>query len=218
MIVMIRELKVDTHIHTIYSGDCKSPVEDVVKKAAAEGLDVIGIADHNTTEGALKARDFVEKHRHLLTVLIGQEVMTPDGEVIVFGVEETIERNIPLEELISRAKRLKGFVYIPHPYDRLRHGLGKAMDSILKDIDIIEAFNPHCLVSSFNDKAERYAKLHRKGFAAGSDSHKINEIGKVFTLVESSPDQISILEALKRGKGKMQTQKLTFFEQIANRL
>ncbi len=45
----------DLHVHTNFSKDGESSVEDILKKAENVGLDVIAITDHDTIDGAKKA-------------------------------------------------------------------------------------------------------------------------------------------------------------------
>jgi predicted metal-dependent phosphoesterase TrpH len=77
--------KIDLHIHSTASDGRYSP-EEVVRKAAALGLTIIALADHDSTDGIASAQaaalDFPE-----LTVIPGVEINTdvPDGEAHVLG-------------------------------------------------------------------------------------------------------------------------------------
>lgn len=77
--------KIDLHIHSTASDGRHSP-EEVVRKAAALGLTIIALADHDSTDGIASAQaaalDFPE-----LTVIPGVEINTdvPDGEAHVLG-------------------------------------------------------------------------------------------------------------------------------------
>jgi len=44
-------LRCDLHIHTNFSPDGESSVEEIIAKAEEAGLDAIAITDHDTTEG-----------------------------------------------------------------------------------------------------------------------------------------------------------------------
>ena len=44
-------LKMDSHIHSEYSPDSSSKIDDILKKAKIEKIDVIAISDHNTVDG-----------------------------------------------------------------------------------------------------------------------------------------------------------------------
>ena len=106
--------KVDLHIHTTASDGRFSP-EEIVQRAAALGLTVIAIADHDSVDGvspALRAaRDF-PKLRVIPNVEISTD--TPDGEVHVLGyfVDHTSnELQANLERFRdSRQRRAQGMI------------------------------------------------------------------------------------------------------------
>ena len=76
-------LKCDLHVHSRFSRDGESRVEEILKRAEQVGLDAIAITDHDTTEGYHHAR--LCKSRVL--VIPGIEVSTRQGHLIVLGVD-----------------------------------------------------------------------------------------------------------------------------------
>ena len=44
-------LKMDSHIHSEYSPDSNSKIDDILKTAKKENIDIIAISDHNTVDG-----------------------------------------------------------------------------------------------------------------------------------------------------------------------
>ena len=48
-------LTCDLHVHTNFSKDGESSVEEILRQAEAVGLDVIAITDHDCVDGAKKA-------------------------------------------------------------------------------------------------------------------------------------------------------------------
>ncbi|MBN2829747.1 MAG: PHP domain-containing protein [Candidatus Cloacimonetes bacterium] len=63
--------RIDLHIHTNESDGCHTPFE-IIKMAKAAQLDIICIADHDTVEGYLKARQLALDYG--LDLLIGSEL------------------------------------------------------------------------------------------------------------------------------------------------
>ncbi len=59
-------------------------------------------------------------------VIIGEEILTPHGEVIGLFIKEKIPVALPIEEAISRIKAQGGLVLLPHPFDTIR---GLRLDS-----------------------------------------------------------------------------------------
>jgi len=91
--------KADLHIHT-----CLSPCADlsmgprtIVDKAAWEGLDVIGVSDHNSCENALAVVKAARQRN--LTVLPGMEV-TSREEVHILAIFDHVEQALRLQEVV----------------------------------------------------------------------------------------------------------------------
>ena len=47
-------LKADLHIHTLYSMDCQTSLEDIIKACGKAEINCIAVSDHGTAEGALQ--------------------------------------------------------------------------------------------------------------------------------------------------------------------
>ena len=54
-------LKMDSHIHSEYSPDSHSKIDDILKVAKNENIDIIAISDHNTVDGT---REVMQKTRN----------------------------------------------------------------------------------------------------------------------------------------------------------
>ena len=78
-------MKADLHLHTTASDGRLSP-QEVVRKAARLGLEVIAITDHDTVEGVAPALEEARNFAELL-VIPGVEINTdmPRGEAHVLG-------------------------------------------------------------------------------------------------------------------------------------
>ena len=92
-------LNCDLHVHTNFSKDGESSVEEILERADEIGLDVIAITDHDTVEGAKKALLFMTR----VLVIPGIEVSTKQGHLIVLGVTEVIPAGLELEVLRQAA-------------------------------------------------------------------------------------------------------------------
>ena len=69
----------DLHLHTTYSDGRAAPA-DVLRKAIEIGLRVIAITDHDRIDGALEARRVAAAEAPDLTVIVGEEIRTTEGE------------------------------------------------------------------------------------------------------------------------------------------
>ncbi|MDD4635862.1 MAG: PHP domain-containing protein, partial [Dehalococcoidales bacterium] len=50
-------LKADLHVHTLYSGDSSSPLDEIIEHSLKRSINCLNICDHNTVEGALQLRE-----------------------------------------------------------------------------------------------------------------------------------------------------------------
>ena len=191
--------KADFHIHTHNSPDGSSSASEIIDEARRKGLDVIGVTDHNTTKGAIEVKNLA-KGRPL--VLVGQEVMTDGGEVIVFGMERDLAKGMGVADTCRMAKAAGGFVVVPHPFDMSRNGVGNDMQGLLDYIDAIEVLNARCLRNGFNRKALDFAREHEIPVVSGSDAHFPSEIGGCFTEleIEGKLTQESVFGAISSGR------------------
>jgi len=171
-----RELFADFHIHSHHSKDCVMPVADILERAREVGLDVVAITDHDSAAGGLEAREVAD--RYGVRVIVGEEVKTSEGEVIGLFLERTIPGGMTFADTVAAIKEQGGFVYVPHPFDRL-HTIPspQVLRANVNNIDVVEVFNARLAFPGFNELAERFAQRYRIPAAAGSDSHVLPGIG-----------------------------------------
>jgi predicted metal-dependent phosphoesterase TrpH/glycosyltransferase involved in cell wall biosynthesis len=167
----------DLHMHTSWSHDCSTPVEELLDHAEAIGLGAIAITDHNRSGGAQEAVELARDRG--LVVIPGEEVKTDgQGEVIGLFLREEIPRGLSFAETIAAIRAQDGLVYLPHPFDRM-HAIpdARTLHRHLADIDVFEVYNARLLRESFNDEALRFARKYDLTMGAGSDAHVLLGVG-----------------------------------------
>lgn len=176
---------VDLHCHTRASFDCLSAPKAVVRAAVGRGLTHLAITDHDRIDGALEARRLAPKE---LTVIVGEEVKTRDGDLICLFLERAIPPGLSAEETISAAREQGALVGMPHPFDRLRGSLLRdaRMDSLGAAVDWVEIHNAR-VIGRGNDRAAAYARELGLPGVAVSDAHSILEIGVAYTALDGDP-------------------------------
>jgi len=170
-------MKVDLHVHTCYSPDSRSSLEDIVEQCQTEGIECIAVTDHGTIEGALRMKELTP-----LPVIVGEEVMSTAGEIIGYFLNEGIPAGLTPVQVMSRIKAQGGLVCLPHPFDGLgRHPLKDAdREGLLSQIDIIEVFNARSIRKNFSEQAVQFAERHGFPQSAGSDAHSVSEVGNAY--------------------------------------
>lgn len=193
--------RVELHSHTHYSRDCLTSFKQIVARCRALGIDKIAITDHNTADGAL---EFARLAPDL--IIPGEEIMTTEGEILAFFVQETIPSGLSPEETIQRLRDQGAFISVSHPFDRLRNGAwGKAqMDLIIDKVDAIEVFNARCMWSEDNDQAAAYGAEHGVLGTVGSDAHIPYEFGKATLMMAPFEGAGSFAAALKDAEQDVQ--------------
>ena len=75
--------KFDFHMHTNYSRCSNLDPGVLVERALKKGLNSVCVTDHDTTRGAVEARNYQEKHNLPIKVELGIEPTTNLGEVLI---------------------------------------------------------------------------------------------------------------------------------------
>jgi predicted metal-dependent phosphoesterase TrpH len=174
-------VKLDTHVHTVYSGrstirpldrflrESYNTPEGVYRRAKTRGMDLVAITDHGRTDGALTIADRPD-------VIVGSEVtgVFPNDSVCVhlgvLGVNEAQHAEI----------------------QRLRAAL-------IPWVDGIEVVNGSRLPSR-NRTARALAEAYARTPVAGSDSHTGRGIGRTWIEIDGVRTREEFLAGLHAGR------------------
>ena len=178
---------IDLHCHTSASFDSTASPGAVVRAAAARGLTHLAVTDHDRIDGALRARDAAP---HELTVIIGEEIKTADGDLVAVFIEKLVPPGLSAIETIAAVREQGGLVGVPHPFDRLR-GYGRKSGAdpteIAGLVDWVEAYNARVVGGSANEQAAVFARDHKLPGLCASDSHTVMEVGVSYNVVPGDP-------------------------------
>ena len=186
-------MKLDTHVHTTYSGrstirpldrlmrESYNTPEAVYARAKARGMDLVTITDHDRIDGVLTIADRPD-------VIIGCEVTAifpRDGVRVhlgVLGLTEAQHREIEylrhdVSSLLPYLKAERIFVSLNHLASRVNGRVTAAhLAALLPWVDGLEIINGSRLRLQ-NETARRVASANGKIGIAGSDSHTERGIG-----------------------------------------
>ena len=174
--------------------DCKMTLEQIIARCQKMGINCIAVTDHGTAEGGLEMQKLAP-----FKVIVGEEILTPNGEIMGLFLKETIPSNISVEEAVSRIKAQGGLVSIPHPFDPLR-GLKLDKNAIAKlaeQIDLVEVFNARGPFPGPVKKANALALKYNLPGTAGSDAHYPFEIGYTYIEMPDFNGKDEFLQSLR---------------------
>lgn len=188
-------LACDLHVHTSFSKDGESSVEEILAQAEAVGLDAIAITDHDTIDGAKRALACKTN----VLIIPGIEISTKQGHLLALGITEVIPAGLDVLETIDLARSKGAFLILPHPFHVWRHGVGRKKRTALAVVDAVESFNSRYLIGSANRKAAKVAKRLGKPIVGGSDAHNSRLVGYGRTYVDAERNIEAIFQAIRDG-------------------
>lgn len=187
------KLKIDLHVHTIYSSDSFITPKQLVFYAKKRGLDGVAVTDHDRLDSAMKIRretDFL--------IVPGMEISSADGHIVALNVGETIPKGLRSEDTVERIHRAGGIAIACHPATFFKGSLG---EHVTRNFDAIEVINSSALPFGFSQKrSEELASRLGVARVAGTDAHFAPEIGYAFTMIDAQPNVEEMASAIKNGK------------------
>ncbi len=192
----MEQLRVEFHCHTIYSTDSLTKPQALVAAARRAGLDRVIVTDHNSIEGAMAAKRLAPE-----LVIVGEEIMTTQGEILAAFVTEKVPARLEPAEVIRRLRDQGAFISVSHPFDVFRGGhweLPQLLE-IVPLVDAIEVFNSRCMDMRPNLLAQKFASQHSLAGTVGSDAHTAMELGRANLCLENFSDSDGLRRVIHSG-------------------
>ena len=175
---------IDIHMHeSKYTSDSHVSLEEIVAKAKSIGLDGICITDHESNQ--IKAEAAKLSVQEDFPIIVGAEVLTQSGDILVFGLNDLPKEKIPAQDLIDSVNRAGGVAIAAHPFRDNGRGTGEEIRN-LTGLAGIETFNGSTK-PDHNFQAYSLALELELPCLGGSDTHVIERVGKFVT---SFPDWV----------------------------
>ncbi len=184
---------VELHCHTYHSSDSLMLPEQILRVCDQRGVDRIAITDHNTIKGALETAALAPER-----VIIGEEILTTEGEILGYFLQEEIPEGLEPMEVINRLKAQGAVISISHPFDLTRGCRWnlQTLESLLPHLDMIEVLNARTWTNRPNFEAQRLAQRAGLPGAAGSDAHAPLEVGRATLVMPAFHDAENFRAAL----------------------
>ena len=208
-------MRIDLHIHTRPRSSCSliDPKELLVEAKRA-GLDAICLTEH---QHRWDPRDVEALSREGgIPVFQGNEITTNQGDILVFGYPENVKGVVPLADLRLEVKKAGGLMIAAHPFRgfllfgiaQLRLDVEQASRRpVFQNVDGVEILN-FKVTDPENDLARRVADRLGLLAIAGSDAHRLDEVGQCLTLFQRSiRSERELVEELRAGRFTIQNRK-----------
>jgi predicted metal-dependent phosphoesterase TrpH len=173
-------------MHTTVSDGWPTPQELVDHAARLAKLDVIAVTDHDTIEGALRARDHAAK-RARFQVIVGEEVSSRDGHIVALFLERRVRPGMSAAATVDAIHDQGGLAVAVHPFWRTQrrsragavHGVGWLAAEL--DFDAIEVENATPGFYLVNQLAHRLNLGLGAAELGSSDAHILDAVGRAFS-------------------------------------
>jgi predicted metal-dependent phosphoesterase TrpH len=178
------------HVHTLFSHCSISQPIDIIRRAAAIGLDGVGIMDHNETRGAddavacaahLKSAGEIPGH---FLVIPGTEVGSRDGHICALFVREKLPTGLNTEETVRLIHEAGGLALAPHPFHST--GINEAVFSAPFDAVEVECGSVFGRkLVRLNQELAHDSRLDEAAKLGASDAHYIRAVGSCYTVIDA---------------------------------
>jgi predicted metal-dependent phosphoesterase TrpH len=198
---------VELHAHSDASYDGRDPVEALLERARAVGLDALAVTDHDEFDASRRAADLAPEYG--LVGIRGLEVSSAAGHVLAFGIDEAVPPGLSFEVTVDRIHDQGGLAVVPHPFQEMRSGvLANVRPEDLTRADAIEVYNSRLITGRSNRQARRFAREAGMPMTAGSDAHVTDMVGRAVTRVDADERTgASILDGIRRGRTVLDTRR-----------
>ncbi len=206
----------DLHAHSSASFNSLAPPEKMVERALRLGLTHLAITDHERIDGAQRA---VEAAAGRLSVIIGEEVRSRDGDLVGLYLREVVPPGLSAAETAAAIHEQGGLVGLPHPFDGSRSSGGakaiqaeERLTELAGLVDYVETHNARAYRQA-NPRAAAFAMQHGLPGVAASDAHSLLELGIACTILPGTFSSSTELRALL-GAAELQPGRATYFVRL----
>jgi len=205
-------LKADFHMHCdkdmIHYLDY-SPKE-LIDHCKKLGYDVMAITPHDCITYSKELFDYAKKKGILL--LSGIEMGIDGKHVLILNVTSKDVEKVKTFDDIRKLKKKKNIVVIAaHPFFPGRTNYHENLEKNIDVFDAIEFSHFYRYLVNFNKRAMKVAVKYNKPIVGTSDCHHLYQIGYTYTVFDCKKDVKSVLDAIRKGNGRVITRPFPLF-------
>jgi predicted metal-dependent phosphoesterase TrpH len=193
-------LKVDLHTHTADDPSDRIPYSrrELIDRAAELGYNALAITLHDHQLDL--APDVEYARTRGITLIPGVERTIEGRHVLLLNYSRAAESIGTFEALARLRERERGLVIAPHPFFPAMSALRGTLTRHAQLFDAVEWNGMFTRTLNFNAPAERWARRHGKPIVGCGDVHRLEQLGKTYSLVDADPNPASICDAIAAGR------------------
>lgn len=225
---------VDLHFHSHYS-DGMNTIPKIAERARKLAIG-IAITDHNEIRGALE----MDRHDDIFSIP-GIEITSSEGShLLVYfyktgdleafynhhivphmghGVMSSL--NLPMDEIIERARIFECLIIFAHPYCALYTGICnlqfsiQQLEHLFQMVDGVEVINASNL-KRWNLKCAVLGFNLGKAMVGGSDGHSLNHMGRAVTYAKVPRCRRQFLDALREKTNQVMGKEIAMLRKVTS--
>ncbi len=207
--------KIDLHTHSSISHDGGITEQQYQTLLEKDPTAVVAITDHNEISLAQKLSIMYSGR-----VIVGEEIMSESGEIIGLFLHSRIQPGLSALATCQAIKEQGGLVYVPHPFEKTRHGIPKhILEHLVSYVDIIEGYNARSKEPWLRKRAEQFAKDHGLIVVAASDAHGRNGLFSSYVAGDDVFSHSTLLDQLSSAHMvKRSASWLAFIDPVRNKI
>jgi predicted metal-dependent phosphoesterase TrpH len=206
-------LKADFHIHTredSKDGWIKYNAKDLINHASKLGFEVLAITNHGTFTYNEELANYAKEKGVLL--IPGIEAYIEGRHAVILNATKEAEKLRTFEDLEEyKRKHPSSFVIAPHAFYPIFKSVHKRLLKHSNVFDAVE-YSQHYLrfFNHYNKKAIKHAKRLNKPIIATSDTHRLIQFNRTYSLIDSEKDIDSVIRALRENKIELKTKPVSY--------
>jgi predicted metal-dependent phosphoesterase TrpH len=193
-------LKVDLHTHTADDPSDRIPYQthELIDHAAELGFHALAITLHDRQLDPTPFQPYAASRG--IVLIPGIERTIEGRHVLLLNYTGAAESVASFDDLARLREREQGLVIAPHPFFPAFSALRGALTRHAPLFDAIEWNGMFTRALNFNASAARWARRYGKPIVGNGDVHRLEQLGKTYSLVDAEADPASICAAIAAGR------------------